>query len=141
MLTSLCSAQSRGRVTFERQPGSMGAPILRIRNYCLTSSRTDTWWRSPFNFTRRVKRGSSCRRGITLKNVTFRRWLEGKSVDQIEREICGASRTQPESVKQWIREWERGCQGKWEPDISAAKGISLGRSDVRVIHAGGLDLD
>jgi hypothetical protein len=23
-----------------------------------------------------------------------------------------------ESVKQWITEWERGRQGKWDPDIS-----------------------
>jgi hypothetical protein len=57
-------------------------------------------------------------KGDNTKEQTFRRWLEGKSLDQIEREICGKSNTQPESVKQWIREWERARQRKWDVDIS-----------------------
>jgi len=58
-------------------------------------------------------------KGDNSKVLAFRRWLEGKSLKQIERE-CATLGTDPEkgSVKLWIREWERGRQRKWDVDIS-----------------------
>jgi hypothetical protein len=47
-----------------------------------------------------------------IRELTFRRWLEGKSLKEIERE-CGALGTDPRSVKQWIGEWERGVRIVW----------------------------
>ena len=57
-------------------------------------------------------------KGERTKELSFRLWKEGKSLREIQAQISGESKTLQESVKQWITEWERGRQGKWDPDIS-----------------------
>ena len=57
--------------------------------------------------------------GERTKELSFRLWKEGKSLREIQAQISGESKTLQESVKQWITEWERGRQGKWDPDISS----------------------
>ena len=57
--------------------------------------------------------------GERSKELSFRLWKEGKSLREIQAQISGESKTLQESVKQWITEWERGRQGKWDPDISS----------------------
>ena len=51
------------------------------------------------------------------KELSFRLWKEGKSFREIQTQISGESKTLRENVKQWITEWERGRQGRWDPDI------------------------
>jgi hypothetical protein len=58
-------------------------------------------------------------KGERTKELSFRLWNEGKSLREIQAKISGESKTLQESVKQWITEWERGHQGKWDPDISS----------------------
>jgi hypothetical protein len=58
-------------------------------------------------------------KGERTKELSFRLWKEGKSLREIQAQISGDSKTLQESVKQWITEWERGHQGKWDPDISS----------------------
>ena len=58
-------------------------------------------------------------KGERTKELSFRLWKEGKSLREIQAQISGESKTLQESVKQWITEWERGRQGKWDPDISS----------------------
>ena len=58
-------------------------------------------------------------KGERTKELSFRLWKEGKSLREIQAKISGESKTLQESVKQWITEWERGRQGKWDPDISS----------------------
>jgi hypothetical protein len=58
-------------------------------------------------------------KGERTKELSFRLWKEGKSLREIQAQISGESRTLQESVKQWITEWERWRQGKWDPDISS----------------------
>jgi hypothetical protein len=55
--------------------------------------------------------------GERSKELSFRLWKEGKSLTEIQAQISGESKALQESVKQWITEWERGRQGKWDPDI------------------------
>jgi hypothetical protein len=57
--------------------------------------------------------------GERTKELSFRLWKEGKSLAEIHAQISGQSKVLQESVKQWITEWERGRQGKWDPDISS----------------------
>jgi hypothetical protein len=57
-------------------------------------------------------------KGDRIKELSFRLWKEGKSLAEIQAHICRNSQTLEESVKQWVTEWERGHQGKWEPKIS-----------------------
>ena len=57
-------------------------------------------------------------KGERTKELSFRLWKEGKSLRETQVIISGESKTLQESVKQWIAEWERGHQGKWDPDIS-----------------------
>ena len=56
-------------------------------------------------------------KGERTKELSFRLWKEGKSLIEIQAKISGESKTLQESVKQWITEWERGHQGKWDADI------------------------
>ena len=58
-------------------------------------------------------------KGERTKELSFRLWKEGKSLIEIQAKISGESKPLQESVKQWITEWERGRQGKWDPDISS----------------------
>lgn len=58
-------------------------------------------------------------KGERTKELSFRLWKEGKSLRESQAEISGESKTLQERVKQWITEWERGHQGKWDPDISS----------------------
>jgi hypothetical protein len=57
-------------------------------------------------------------KGERTKELSFRLWKEGKSLTEIQAQISGESKTLQESVKQWITEWERGHQRKWDPEIS-----------------------
>jgi ribonuclease HI len=57
-------------------------------------------------------------KGERTKELSFRLWKEGKSLGEIQAQISGDSKNLQESVKQWITEWERGRQGKWDPVIS-----------------------
>ena len=56
-------------------------------------------------------------KGERIKELSFRLWSEGKSLASIQAKICGGSEIAPNSVKEWIVEWERGRQGKWAPEI------------------------
>ena len=56
--------------------------------------------------------------GERAKELSFRLWTEGKSSAEIQTQICGDSATLRISVQQWIIEWERGRQAKWNPDPS-----------------------
>jgi hypothetical protein len=58
-------------------------------------------------------------KGARTKELSFRLWKEGKSLSEIQAQISAESESLQESVKQWITEWERGRQGKWDPDISS----------------------
>jgi hypothetical protein len=57
-------------------------------------------------------------KGERTKELSFRLWTEGKSLAEIQAKLCSESKTSPGSVKDWIVEWERGRQRKWEPEIS-----------------------
>ena len=54
--------------------------------------------------------------GERAKELSFRLWTEGKSLAEIQGQICGDSATLRISVQQWIFEWERGRQAKWNPE-------------------------
>jgi hypothetical protein len=56
--------------------------------------------------------------GDGTKQIAFRRWLEGKSLAEIQREICSKTDTLRSSVRMWIIEWERAKQGKYDADVS-----------------------
>lgn len=56
--------------------------------------------------------------GERPKQLSFRLWTEGNSPAEIETQICGASATLRISVQQWIIEWDRGRQAKWNPEPS-----------------------
>jgi hypothetical protein len=57
-------------------------------------------------------------KGERTKELSFRLWKEGKSLTEINAQVCRDPKTLEESVRQWVTEWERGRQGKWEPEIS-----------------------
>ena len=56
-------------------------------------------------------------RGRT-QELSFRLWLEGKSVAEIQQPIGRDSVSLRSSVSEWIIEWERGRQAKWKPELS-----------------------
>jgi hypothetical protein len=56
-------------------------------------------------------------KGDRTKKLSFRLWKKGKSVDEIQTQICRNSKQLEESVKQWVTEWERGRQVRWEPEM------------------------
>ena len=51
------------------------------------------------------------------KKRAYPLWLAGKTLEMIQREICGATGDKPSSVKDWIVDWERGNQGTWTPTV------------------------
>jgi hypothetical protein len=53
-------------------------------------------------------------KGDRTKELSFRLWKEGKSVVEM---ICRNSKPLEESVKQWVTEWERERQARWEPEM------------------------
>ena len=57
-------------------------------------------------------------KGDRTKELSFRLWKEEKSLTEIQAQISRDSKPLEESVKQWIIEWERGRQGRWESNIS-----------------------
>jgi hypothetical protein len=57
-------------------------------------------------------------KGERTKELSFRLWREGKSLAEVQAHICRSAKVSEESVKEWVIEWERGRQGKWEPQIS-----------------------
>jgi hypothetical protein len=56
-------------------------------------------------------------KGDRTKELSFRLWKEGKSLAEIQAQICRNSKPLEESVKQWVTEWERGRQVRWEPEM------------------------
>jgi hypothetical protein len=67
--------------------------------------------------------------GERTKELSFRLWVEGKSVVEIQQQIGRDSVTLRSSVSEWIIEWERGRQATWKPELSK---IEKPRSDPRV---------
>ncbi|MBI4572669.1 MAG: hypothetical protein HY713_05215 [candidate division NC10 bacterium] len=47
------------------------------------------------------------------KQPVFQMWLQGKPIREIEKR----SSAKPESIRTWIREWERGHQKKWDIQV------------------------
>ena len=43
----------------------------------------------------------------------FNLWKSGASLKHIEQQVTA----KPESVRDWVLQWERGKQGIWEPKI------------------------
>lgn len=56
-------------------------------------------------------------RGDETKEIAFKLWRDGRSVQEIQREIDGVSGTRPGSVRGWILDWERGSQRAWAPTL------------------------
>lgn len=54
--------------------------------------------------------------GERTKELSFRLWAEGKSLAEIQAQVCGDSPTLRGSVQEWVIEWERGRQMKRKPD-------------------------
>ena len=58
-------------------------------------------------------------KGDGTKRPVFDMWKDGKSVEEIEK---GLKKEIPEhttkrgSLEGWIKDWERGKQGSWDPD-------------------------
>jgi len=51
------------------------------------------------------------------KEPTFRLWQKRKTLNEIQKEIAkipGTS-TKPSSIHNWVKDWERGRQGTWDP--------------------------
>jgi hypothetical protein len=67
--------------------------------------------------------------GERTKELSFRLWVEGKSVAEIQQQIGRDSVTLRSSVSEWIIEWERGRQAKWKPELSK---IEQPHGDTRV---------
>ena len=64
--------------------------------------------------------------GDGSKEECFRLWKAGKSTREIKR----STTAKYESIKMWVREWERGSHRTWDVDIDVdikeqASGISL----------------
>lgn len=51
--------------------------------------------------------------GDKSKQAYFLLWKEGKSM----REITRSTTAKHDSVKAWVREWERGSQREWDVDL------------------------
>lgn len=51
----------------------------------------------------------------TRKEQCFDLWRQGKNVDQIIDDM--KRKLAPKSIRQWVREWERGKQETWEPQL------------------------
>lgn len=43
----------------------------------------------------------------------FKMWLEGATLKRMQEQ----STAKPETVRQWVLQWERGRQGKWKAKI------------------------
>jgi hypothetical protein len=48
--------------------------------------------------------------GDKAKEECFRLWTQGKSVTEIQ----SATNAEYDLILDWVRQWERGAQGKWE---------------------------
>ena len=55
--------------------------------------------------------------GDKTKVPAFKMWSDGKSLREIIEHIRSISRTKPTSVMGWVKDWERGKQGTWSPNI------------------------
>jgi len=55
------------------------------------------------------------------KALTFRLWAEGKSLAEIQAILCKPGGTEPEGIKGWVTEWERGKQKIWTPKANNRK--------------------
>ena len=44
----------------------------------------------------------------------FRLWKNGETVTRIEQQVTA----KPETIRDWVLQWERGRQGVWEPNIN-----------------------
>jgi len=52
-------------------------------------------------------------KGDDSKQKAFQMWNEGRTLNEIIR----ASTAKPESLKDWVLQWERGKQRTWTPQI------------------------
>lgn len=52
-------------------------------------------------------------RGDKSKEECFVMWKQGKSI----REIKLGTTAKHETIKMWVREWERGANGTWDVSI------------------------
>ena len=53
------------------------------------------------------------------KRPAFDMWKDGKSAKEIEKGLKKEDpkrTTKRESIEGWIKDWERGKQGSWDPD-------------------------
>ncbi len=55
------------------------------------------------------------------KALVFRLWAEGKSLAEIQTILCKPGGIQPENVKGWVTDWERGNQKAWNPKLDTRK--------------------
>jgi hypothetical protein len=51
------------------------------------------------------------------KEAAFKMWKEGKSLIEIQEAICSSSKTLPSRITEWVRDWERGQQHTWTPNL------------------------
>ncbi len=52
--------------------------------------------------------------GDQSKEFAFQMWREGKKLSESQERSTAKLQT----VKDWIREWERGKQGVWQPSLT-----------------------
>jgi hypothetical protein len=55
-------------------------------------------------------------KGDKTKEPTFKLWLAGKPLEDIQEEIVRTSKTRASSVAGWVRDWERGKQEVWDAE-------------------------
>jgi hypothetical protein len=54
-------------------------------------------------------------RGDQTKKPAFDLWRKGTPLKEILDTITKTSTTEPGSVRGWVKDWERGRHGKWDP--------------------------
>ena len=57
--------------------------------------------------------GTTMPQGDKSKEECFRLWMQGKSIREIKR----ATTAKHESIKTWVREWERGVHETWHVNL------------------------
>lgn len=55
--------------------------------------------------------------GDKTKRPAFEMWKAGKSLEEIQEEICRTTTTKRGSVKGWILDWEQGKQAFLTPSL------------------------
>jgi len=57
--------------------------------------------------------------GDQTKEIAFELWRQGRPLEDIQERIRQQpdADTLPRSVKNWVRDWERGAQKTWTPTL------------------------